>query len=141
MGTNKFNPAIQIHQLKALVTTNVLTDYKQSKNVFGEYNFRFNLTNREIGGEYVNTNFSQYRIEIIYSPKKAPNIFIVNPILVPNAKHTFKDNSLCLYHWSNFSWDDSKSISNDLVPWIYLWIYFYEVWVKTGLWLAEEYKH
>lgn len=58
MGTNKFNPAIQIHQLKALVTTNVLTDYKQSKNVFGEYNFRFNLTNREIGGEYVNPHYS-----------------------------------------------------------------------------------
>jgi len=137
---NNFQPPIQIKGLREMQELEYIAGFKFKRDFRGNYKFFFQLTKQEIDGESVLTDFSRYNIRIEYTKRIAPKIFIEKPEII-KRKHQYSDGSLCLYHWSNFSWGDDKSISGDLLPWIYMWIYYYETWLKTGKWFGEEYQH
>jgi len=93
------------------------------------------------------TNASEtYTLKIIYNLDKSPEIQIVSPKiqLVGAAKkppHTFKDKSLCLYYSKHSEWESDDYIADTIVPWISLWLFYYEGWVATGEWHGGGIEH
>lgn len=41
---------------------------------------------------------------------------------------------LCLFLPGAREWTKQKAIANTVVPWAIEWLYFYEVWLATGVW-------
>lgn len=140
MGRNSYNPALQVSGLRELENLHYIEDFVNVRSFKGDHRFTFSLTHQKIGDEIVITNFSKYKIRIEYSRTIPPKIFIDAPA-IEKAKHMWGDKSLCLYHRDDFKWGDDKSIAKDLIPWVYMWIYFYELWLKTGKWYGEEHTH
>lgn len=141
MGKNRFKPATQICDLRELEDSQYINNFGFNWNLNKtSISFKFGLTQQKIGGEEVSTNFGQYKIRIEYSKTLAPKVFIENPKPIKH-KHMYRDKSLCLYHRDNFKWGDNKSIAYNLIPWTYMWIYYYEMWLKTGKWYGDEYQH
>jgi hypothetical protein len=91
-------------------------------------------------GEIKSTLFAKdYIILIEKKEKKSPKVFILKPEIV--KKHVYPDNSLCFYSYKNFKWSDNFYISDYHIPWTAAWIYFYEAWLITGIWFADEVEH
>lgn len=56
-------------------------------------------------------------------------------------KHTYRDGSLCLYYPKAREWTPIDLISETIVPWISVWLYYYEIWYATGRWLGGGIEH
>lgn len=81
----------------------------------------------------------EYTVLIEKKENKSPKVFIINPKIL--KKHVFPDSSLCFYSTKNFRWNNNLLISDYHIPWTGAWIYFYEAWIITGIWFADEVKH
>lgn len=82
----------------------------------------------------------RYTVEIKYDLPHRPDLRVLHPELKihPNYSvlpHAFKGNLLCVH--TAAEWRGEFLIARTLVPWISTWLYFYEVWLSTGLWLGE----
>lgn len=82
-----------------------------------------------------------YHFELSYKLKKKPKILIINPKLVKNFKnesipHLYSDGSLCLYQPKYLEFTSKDYISETIIPWASLWLYYYELWHTTGEWLG-----
>lgn len=89
----------------------------------------------------VHEKLPEYKVKIIYQGNLPPKVYVIHPEIIENAKHTYKDKSLCLYHYSNFTWTSDKLVANEIMRWTIAWIYFYEYWMQTGKWIAAEVPH
>ena len=81
-----------------------------------------------------------YEVEIVYEVPRRPHIRILSPQLrvregCKNCPHTFKDGSLCVHQ--THEWNGNRFIAWTIVPWICVWLYFYEVWLRIGVWRGE----
>lgn len=79
----------------------------------------------------------EYTIKISYIIGNLPIVEIINPKLdecSSKLPHVYKDNNLCLFYPRNKEWTKYDYIADKIVPWISLWLYFYEVWKITGEW-------
>lgn len=91
-------------------------------------------------GDFISTLTNNiYRVNIVKRVNKAPKVFILEPEIF--KKHTYSDGSLCFYYYKNFKWNNNFWISDYHIPWTSAWIYFYEVWIITGEWYADEVLH
>ena len=139
----KYNHAIQIIGLREIEKNNIIKNFSFERRYNSSYTFHFSLT--EISMNYeeyqLERNFSSYRIRIECSNIESPKVFIDNPTIWINTPHINGDRSLCLFKVTNFQWFDSNSIAKDIVPLIYMWVYFYEKWQITGVWLGKEAIH
>lgn len=82
-----------------------------------------------------------YNFELDYVLKGKPVIKILNPVLIKNFKgdkipHIYSDDSLCLYRPKYGEFTSSDLLSETIIPWAALWLYYYEVWHMTGEWLG-----
>lgn len=84
---------------------------------------------------------SQYRVRIICRPKMTPAVFVVDPALVSDAPHRHLNGSLCLFKDRDNPWQETDGIGTRLVPLICSWLYYYEKWCDTGIWLGPEATH
>ncbi len=82
-----------------------------------------------------------YDILLKYNVNKAPQTWVTRPKLKENAPHRYKDNSLCLYWYKEWNWSSDQCISRTIVVWVAFWLYFYEIWLDTGEWLAKSAPH
>lgn len=82
---------------------------------------------------------SEYEVKIIKQGNNPPRVKIIKPSI--RKKHVYPDGSLCFYHYKNFKWDNNYLISDYHIPWTSAWIYFYEVWLITDEWVADEVSH
>lgn len=90
----------------------------------------------------VKPELPEYSVSIIYRKNIDPLIYVSSPKLVIDAPHIYPStNSLCLYHPDLFKWNKTKVIANEIMTWTAGWIYFYEAWLQTGLWLGPEAAH
>lgn len=90
----------------------------------------------------VKPEFPVYTLSIRYRGNKSPVVKVLKPELLEEPPHFYKATKcLCLYHKDNFYWDRNKLIANEIMDWAIAWVYFYEVWLGTGIWYAPEVSH
>ena len=81
-----------------------------------------------------------YETEIVYQVPCRPQIRILSPQLrirkgFTKCPHTFADTTLCVHQ--AHEWNGNRLIASTIVPWICVWLYFYEVWLRIGVWRGE----
>jgi hypothetical protein len=94
---------------------------------------------RCVGSLQPSPTSDKYIIEIEYRVPTRPRVRVVRPQLKlapgrTKLPHVFKENDLCLYLIGE--WRPDLKISEYIIPWISLWLFFYEVWLVTGEWLG-----
>jgi len=82
-----------------------------------------------------------YHVLIKYNIGQVPKVWVLSPELKATAPHRYKDQSLCLYWYKEWTWSPNEDISKTIVPWAALWLYYYEIWMDTSEWLAESAPH
>jgi len=45
-----------------------------------------------------------------------------------------KNNTLCLYHKSDLSWNINCHLFDTIIPWTHEWFVYYELYCITGNW-------
>lgn len=93
------------------------------------------------GNLFITKEMPVYNVSVVYRRAKNPKVFINSPILKKNAPHRYREGNLCLYHPSNFKWTGRQLIAKYIMGWTIAWIYFYEVWLETGIWYGPEVLH
>lgn len=94
-----------------------------------------------IGDVQPTTIGETYKVKIEYDLKHSPSVYVLAPVLrsydgkmaIP---HMYDQNRLCLYLPRSGEWNDQKFITDTIVPWISLWLFYYEIWLSTGEWLG-----
>ncbi|MFD2247538.1 hypothetical protein [Pontibacter ruber] len=105
--------------------------FKHKKKDNGSIEFVGNLT--------VRPELPTYTVSLEYRGSKSPIVRVLNPTLVENPPHFYSDSqSLCLYHPDNYKWKRENLVAKEIVAWTSGWIYFYEVWLQTGIWYGPD---
>jgi hypothetical protein len=87
-----------------------------------------------------------YVVRIRYETFKGPQVWVISPKLqlcdgAASIPHTYIGEYLCLYYPDYNEWTSAKYIAETIVPWISLWLVYYEAWLATGEWLGGGIKH
>jgi hypothetical protein len=87
-----------------------------------------------------------YLIRIRYEKYRSPQVSVISPILelheeASSLPHTFTGDYLCLYYSDYHEWTSDKYVAETIVPWISLWLLYYEAWLATGKWLGGGIEH
>lgn len=93
------------------------------------------------GGLQPTSRSDVYQAAIVYHYRQQPEINILHPILERNFKgdaipHMYTGDKLCLHRPTYFEFRFTHLISATIIPWISLWLYYYETWHITGDWLG-----
>jgi len=83
----------------------------------------------------------KYKVKIMHHPYKNTKVFVVDPEVLERAPHRYSDQSLCLYHPNDNSFDGETLIADTIIPWTSEWLFFYEGWLKDGVWWGKEAPH
>jgi hypothetical protein len=83
-----------------------------------------------------------YGVKLVYEISESPKVYVVEPRPLPLAKgksklpHCYdqKEQRLCLYYPDGRQWNSTMSLAKTVIPWIYDWLFHYEIWVGTGDW-------
>ncbi len=82
-----------------------------------------------------------YRLRIEYHPEDTPKVYILDPNLVVLSgdrliPHVYKQKPtrLCLYLPGTGEWLPHMFIDKTIVPWSYLWLFYFEDWLCTNEW-------
>jgi hypothetical protein len=94
---------------------------------------------RCIGALQPTPTSNKYTIELRYQVPTRPKVRVTHPHLRLAAGHSrlphvFDGDELCLYTLGE--WRSDLKISEFIIPWVSLWLAFYEVWLITGEWLG-----
>jgi hypothetical protein len=85
-----------------------------------------------------------YTVQLQYQHRRRPKVTVLSPPLDTRAEeplpHVYPGNELCLYYDDEFVGTEDF-IADTVVPWISEWLYFYEAWMTTGVWLGSEAPH
>lgn len=141
-----YNPFSNINvytDLQVLEKERYITNLSINSEAFKRDLFiTFRLTNQDIDGIQHGFDFEKYQILLLRNELfSEPTIFIKYPKLPPNTPHLHLSGNLCLYHSKHFKWIESMSVRNTIIPWTFLWAYYYEVWLIKGDWLGPEVSH
>ena len=79
-----------------------------------------------------------YRVAVRKRPGRAPRVNVMWPQLDPLAPHVYSDGRLCLYWPEEWVWRESELIAETILPWTALWLYYYELWLDSGVWLGPS---
>jgi len=82
-----------------------------------------------------------YQIRIRYRLEASPKIFVISPNLWDLADgreipHLYDQalQRLCLYLPSTGEWNATKWLANTVIPWVNLWLFYFEDWLQTNEW-------
>jgi len=82
----------------------------------------------------------EYSVRIEYNRDDTPRAFIDSPNLAELAEgrdlpHVYRDPvRLCLFLPSAKEWHASMRIDETFVPWVAIWLYYFEDWLASGEW-------
>jgi hypothetical protein len=84
---------------------------------------------------------ASYRVEIRYRVGKPPDVRVLSPALAcrqgeEKIPHMYGQERLCLYFPPADEWSGEMSLGDAFIPWISLWLFYYEMWHATGEWLG-----
>jgi hypothetical protein len=90
--------------------------------------------------------YESYRVKIEYRLQKRPVITVLSPKIQrrddqPKIPHTYPGDHPCVYFPTTGEWNAEKLIAVTIIPWLAIWLYFYEVWLVTGEWLGGGIDH
>lgn len=82
-----------------------------------------------------------YQVKIEYEEHSTPEVFILDPDLHVLAgdralPHIYADHPprLCLYLPGTREWLPEFLIATTIVPWTYLWLFYFEEWLLSNEW-------
>lgn len=81
---------------------------------------------------------ASYTVRMLLARSGVPRVFVLNPVIRPNAPHRYRDLSLCLYWPDEWRWTAGAQLSKTIVPWTAIWLWYYEAWLATGDWLGPS---
>ena len=114
--------------------------YSMMKARYPSFTVKWDKNELVCTGRIQPTRLSQiYTVEIRYKLPEAPKVLVIDPPLKKRADsssipHLYETGSLCLYYPKRHEFESKNSIAVTIVPWISLWLYFYEMWHATGVW-------
>lgn len=78
-----------------------------------------------------------YSFRMTYHIGSRPRVYIIDPPLSKNENnerppHLYGDWSLCLYLPGTGQFSDKQWIGDTIIPWISLWLFYYENWLVNG---------
>lgn len=84
-----------------------------------------------------------YTLLLVYKERGIPYIYILNPnlreesngLIIPHL-YDQKRLRLCLYYPNYSEFESNDYIAEQIIPWIKLWLFHYEVWLYTKEWLG-----
>lgn len=83
----------------------------------------------------------EYRLVLEYTMWDVPRVIVVSPDLRELARgrklpHVYSECPilLCLYLPRTGEWHRGLSLAATVVPWAYLWLYYFEEWLLTDEW-------
>lgn len=83
----------------------------------------------------------RYDLRILLGPSSTPKVFVENPCLRDLAggrslPHVYQQNParLCLFQPDYREWAASMFLSETILPWASLWLFFFEDWLITDEW-------
>lgn len=81
-----------------------------------------------------------YSIRIIFNGR-SPKIYVITPQITEIAvgkkiPHLYdqEKQQLCLYYPKHGEWTVYDKISESVVMWVFLWLYYFEIWLMIGRW-------
>jgi hypothetical protein len=78
-------------------------------------------------------------VEVAYVGSRFPVVRVLDPPLQPDAEgvlpHLFREGTLCLHE--RHEWRPDMLIVDTTMAWTSEWLYFYELWLGTGLWFGD----
>lgn len=98
-------------------------------------------------GELQPTEVSRvYQVEIHYRTGRWPKAFVPGAqlqALEPEGKipHTYGPSEPCLFYPSRQSWRSDMKLADTVIPWLCIWLTFYELWRATGEWYGGGISH
>lgn len=116
-------------------------------------NFKYRVERGKLicGGIIQPTAVSRpYRVRVEYRAKQRPQVWVEDPVLrrrqaSPDQPipHTFNSRDPgreqpCLYYKD---WRSDRLLAHTIIPWLYEWLAFYELWHLTGKWLGGGIHH
>jgi len=81
-----------------------------------------------------------YNIRLEYTRSGTPDVFVETPdldLLVENRPlpHIYNNPvRLCLYMPSTGQWCPTKRLDQTIVPWTFIWLYYFEEWLDSNHW-------
>jgi hypothetical protein len=82
-----------------------------------------------------------YNVRVEYQQGKYPNVYVESPSILSLADgrkipHLYSQEKvqLCLWHPKLLEWDGSRPIDEYIVPWIALWLFYFEEWLASDEW-------
>lgn len=91
-----------------------------------------------------------YRIHLRYKVHQPPRVWVKEPVLRrrdPSQRipHTYLDDDgterPCLYLPGAGEWRQDKALAITVMPWLLLWLTYYELWLATGEWHGGGVEH
>lgn len=83
----------------------------------------------------------EYQLRLCYKLADSPRTIVERPRLVELANgkripHLYKQDpaQLCLYQPSYREWSPSRLLSETVIPWAVLWLFYFEDWLSSGEW-------
>lgn len=94
-----------------------------------------------------------YTIRLEYRVGRQPRTWVTSPRLERRGSapdqpipHTYNSKRQgrerpCLFFPRSGDWRSDKSLAATVIPWVYEWLVFYELWHITGEWLGGGIEH
>jgi len=83
----------------------------------------------------------KYDVRVVHNPELQPRVYVDSHWLDPRCRHLYGTKQLCLYWPREWWWTAGESLPPTIIAWTALWLYFYELWLVTGKWLAPSSPH
>jgi hypothetical protein len=104
-------------------------------------NFTSHTSLKVLGALQPTSRSITYQFVLKYNLKDLPKTKIISPALIKNEKgedppHIYPGENLCLYHPRYREFSRTDFLSDTVILWTSLWLYFYEAWHMTGEWLG-----
>lgn len=89
-----------------------------------------------------------YLISLTYALDRQPQVRVVEPRIVsvrgddpvPHVYDRSGDPRPCLFFPDGREWHVGRNLATTVVPWLLLWLTFYEIWLATGVWLGGGFE-
>ena len=105
--------------------------------------FKYSLRNDELigtGSIQPTPASERYRFQLEYRVDGIPKLKILDPALrcrsdQEKIPHTYGPDEPCVFR-PDFDWSAEKTLATTIIPWLAMWLMYYEFWHAIGEWIG-----